>query len=281
MLQSLKTWSILRREKPDLVLVASPPVFAAAAVWLYCKLTRSTYVIDAHTGVFDDPRWTWLSWLSRFLAKGACCTIVTGEHTQGIVQGWGGSTEIIGAIPLLMQDVVLPPLDSGPHVVVVNTFSQDEPVEEVLKAAELIPEVNFHVTGNVNHARVRIPQTLPPNLRFTSWLSEAEYAGLLHQANVIVCLTTHDHTMQRGAYEAMAVHKPLVTSDWPLLRQTFSKGTIHTENRASNIAASIQKAIANSEALIQDMRALSTEQQLTFAQSIERLEQKVADNSAL
>ena len=142
-LQSFRTWSILWNQKPDYVLVASPPIFAVIAVWLYCKLTRSSYVIDAHTGVFDDPRWTWLTGLSQFLSKRALCTIVTGAHTEEIVQSWGGSTEIISTVPVLMNDIVLLDLDSGPHIVVVNTFSQDEPIDEVLARRNSFPPPIF------------------------------------------------------------------------------------------------------------------------------------------
>ena len=31
----------------------------------------------------------------------------------------------------------------------------------------------------------------------------------------ILALTTHDHTMQRGACEAVSLGVPIITSDWP------------------------------------------------------------------
>src|SRR5262249_50857117 len=71
LLQACGTFRRLRRDRAQLILVASPPVFAALTVWLYCRLMKARYVIDAHTGIFDDPRWTWLWPVSRFLARGA------------------------------------------------------------------------------------------------------------------------------------------------------------------------------------------------------------------
>ena len=60
-LQAATTFRRLLRDRPDVVFVASPPVFAVVAVWAYAKVSGTPYIVDAHTGVFDDPRWTWLS----------------------------------------------------------------------------------------------------------------------------------------------------------------------------------------------------------------------------
>jgi glycosyltransferase involved in cell wall biosynthesis len=41
--------------------------------------------------------------------------------------------------------------------------------------------------------------------------------------------------MQRGACEALWLGKPLITSDWPLLREYFYKGTVHVVNDCAGI----------------------------------------------
>lgn len=276
-MQATKTWSILRRERPDIVLVASPPVFAVLAVWLYCVLYRRRFVVDAHTGVFDDPRWTWLTAASRKLSRAAATTIVTGEHLQKAVQQWQAESNIIGTVPVDFGEFEAPDFEPGLHAVVVNTFSVDEPVDEVLKAAHLVPHINFHVTGNMKHARTSLNQVAPANLEFTGWLTDAEYAGLLRAADVVICLTTHDHTMQRGAYEAMALHKPLVTSNWSLLRANFNKGTVFTENSAVDIAAAIDRAVTESASLAAQMGILANEQKQVFDENIESLRKSLSN----
>ena len=267
-LQAATTFRRLLRDRPDVVFVASPPVFAVVAVWAYAKVSGTRYIVDAHTGVFDDPRWTWLSRLSRFLSRDALATVVTNRALADRVRAWGANVLIIGDVPVRFPDVRPADLGAGTHVVVINTFSQDEPVAEVIEAARLVPDAKFHITGNPRHARNAWKGTLSQNARFTGWLSDEEYAALLGAANMVVTLTTHDHTMQRGGYEAMAAEKPLITSDWPLLRETFSRGTLHVDNTAKGIAAAITQASVEQTTLTTEMRQLRRERSATFGHLI-------------
>jgi hypothetical protein len=55
--QAFRTFRLLSQERPDVVFVMTPPVFAVATVWLWCALNRIPYVVDAHTAAFAHPRW--------------------------------------------------------------------------------------------------------------------------------------------------------------------------------------------------------------------------------
>lgn len=258
-LQTLATFRQLWRDKPELILVASPPVIAVCAVWLYSRLLNIPYIVDAHTGVFDDPRWQWASALSRFFSRRAAATVVTNVYLKRQVESWGARALIIGDVPVDFPGAKPSDLGPGFHVVVINTYSQDEPLDEILAAAKALPDCRFHVTGNPRHARTNLSETVPPNARLTGWLSEESYAGLLLAADVIVCLTTHNHTMQRGGYEAMALEKPLITSNWELLRETFSSGTVHVDNTAAEIARAIMRVRTEQRELMAGMGGLRRE----------------------
>ena len=54
-------------------------------------------------------------------------------------------------------------------------------------------------------------------------------------------LTTRDHTMLRGAYEAIYQGTPVIVSDWALLRESFPEGAAHVENTAKAIVRGIQR----------------------------------------
>ena len=92
-------------------------------------------------------------------------------------------------------------------------------------------------------------------------------------------LTTRDHTMQRGAYEAMALEKPLITSDWPLLRETFNRGTIHVDNTAAGITAGIENAVRNHRSLAVEMKTLRLERNAEFEVSLNHLVAIVKNHS--
>ena len=273
LLQTVATWRQLLRDGADLVLVASPPTFAVLAVWLYCRIPGKRYIIDAHTGIFDDRRWTWLAPLNRFFARGAVTTIVTNRFLKDQVESWGAQAMIIGDVPVDFPAATPVELGPGSHVVVINTFSEDEPLDEVMKAAAKLPAVHFHVTGNLKHSRSTWTESPPGNVRFTGWVTDTEYAELLRAADVIMCLTTHDHTMQRGAYEAMALGKPLITSNWEILRETFSAGTIHVDNTADDITSAIAEAVANQAQMHSGMRELATRRLGIFQSNLNRLQE--------
>ena len=53
-------------------------------------------------------------------------------------------------------------------------------------------------------------------------------------------LATRDHTMLRGAYEAVYYGTSIIISDWPILRETFDDGTIHVDNRVPTIVEAVE-----------------------------------------
>ena len=55
-------------------------------------------------------------------------------------------------------------------------------------------------------------------------------------SDIIMDLTTRDNIVLMGAYEAISLQKPPITSDSKILREYFPIGTIHTGNTAETIA---------------------------------------------
>jgi glycosyltransferase involved in cell wall biosynthesis len=67
--------------------------------------------------------------------------------------------------------------------------------------------------------------------------------------------------MQRGAYEAMSWGTPIITSDWPLLRDTFPKGSIFVRNHAQDIARGVAVFMKQKELLRIEMQNLKAERE--------------------
>ena len=123
----------------------------------------------------------------------------------------------------------------------VATFTRDEPIALFFQAAALVPDVQFHVTGNYHRASERVLAGKPGNVRLTGFLPDADYVGLLLASDAVLSLTTMDHTMQRGAYEALYLGRPVITSNFDLLRRHFCKGSVHVGNTAEEIAAGVRQ----------------------------------------
>jgi glycosyltransferase involved in cell wall biosynthesis len=136
---------------------------------------------------------------------------------------------------------VHPTLEGSRNMTLVSTFTRDEPIELFFKAAALLPEINFHVTGNYRRADARTLDSKPANVRLTGFLPDADYVGLLLASDAVISLTTLDHTMQRGAYEGVYLGRPVITSNFDLLRRHFCKGTVHVDNTVDDIVAGVRR----------------------------------------
>ncbi len=270
-LQAARTLGLLLQKKPRLVYVQSPPGLAVLFVYIYCALTNGHFVVDAHSAAMQLPVWTRPRWFWGGLARKALTTIVTNKHFEQMLMDWGARALVLPDIPTTFPKSELYPLDDGFHVTVVNTFSADEPLEEILEAARNLKGVQFHVTGKVSRGDPKLVERAPGNVHFTDFLSAERYYSLLHASHAVMCLTTRDHTMQRGACEALSLGKPIITSHWMLLREYFHSGTVHVDNSRDGIRAGVREMKSNYDGYLSGIRELRASQQAEWEKKIGEL----------
>jgi glycosyltransferase involved in cell wall biosynthesis len=269
--QAIKTLRLLFRKHPKIVFVQSPPGFAVLFVYLYCALARARYVVDAHSAALLLPFWTRPGWLWHFLARHAIVTIVTSEHFQEKINGWGGRALVLHDIPTTFRQAGTYPLNGGFHVMVANTFSRDEPLAQMLEAAAGLEGVQFHVTGRKSRASQELLAKAPQNVQFTDFLPDESYYALMAASHAVICLTTRDYTMQRGACEALSLGKPIITSDWPLLREYFRAGTVHVANSGEGIRQGVLELKEHYDFYQTGIRQLQWMQQQEWQQKLAAL----------
>jgi glycosyltransferase involved in cell wall biosynthesis len=255
--QALATLASLVRRRPPTVFVQSPPSFATWVAALYAATFRAALVIDAHSDAFNRGFWMKPAWLNNAVLRRAAVTVVTSRHWAERIEAIGGRAVVVPAIPTRLVVGDPPPLAAF-SVAVVMTWAPDEPVEAVLAAARLSPDATFHLTGRPRDAE-RLADRLPPNVHLTGFLDEPTYNGLLAHAGAVMCLTTRDHTMQNGAAEALYLGSPIITSDWQVLREYFSRGTIHVDNSAEAIAAAVGRMMEDNDTFRAEVRSLRDE----------------------
>ena len=105
-----------------------------------------------------------------------------------------------------------------------------------LEAARKVPDVQFYITGSLEDVDPKVLNKKSGNVEFTGFLSDSQYVGLLRVSDAIISLTTLDHTMQRAAYEAVYLEKPVITSNFEILRRAFHLGTVHVDNNVEDIS---------------------------------------------
>lgn len=240
--QTFSTWIVLLRERPDVVFVMTPPPVAILAVYAYCAVRRKRYVVDAHTGVFLTRRWQWFQGLQFWLCRRAAMTIVTNDHIAALVRGRGAATTVIPDVPIEFADTDTAPVEISEFTVVcVTSFDRDEPIAAMVEAARRLSGIRFLMTGDWKSGAQPAPSELPPNLTLTGFLEAGMYGALLRQAGVVIALTTDDHTMQRGAYEAIYQGTPVIVSDTGVLREAFDEGAVHVDNSPDAIVDAVRQ----------------------------------------
>lgn len=271
-LQSIATWRILWRERPEVVLAMNPPIFCPLVVWLYARLSGARYILDSHTGAFADRKWRIWTFLHRFLARRALLNIVTTEFLSNLERSWGAASMILAEffpVDWVSEENVQPL--PGYNVAVITTFSPDEPIGEIIEAGRLVSGVTLHLTGDPSRARRELVKSAPEDVRFTGFLSEKEYVRLLKGVDAVMDLTTDNHTMLSGAFEALWLGKPLILSDWGVLRSYFDRGTVYVQNSRQGIAEGIQSMHHEKTKLIEEIRALRVQRYAEWKERIDRL----------
>jgi len=238
--QAFRTLQVLFKERPGAVHVQNPPFVCGLVVNFYCRMSGAEFVFEHHSAAFG-PMWDWALPIQKFLARRAATNIVTNQHWADVVRSWG-------ARALVMFDPFLDlpqgepfATEPGFNVAFVSTFAPDEPVEAVLRAAALLPDVHFYITGDTKKKPASFFADAPSNVTFTGFLDpNRQYLGLLRAVDAIMVLTTRNYTLQLGGCEAISVGKPLITSDWPYLRELFARGTVYVANTGEGIREGIR-----------------------------------------
>ena len=76
---------------------------------------------------------------------------------------------------------------------------------------------------------------------------------------MIMDLSTRDETLLMGGFEAISLGTPLITSNWPVLKDYFHAGTVHVASTVEGICAGVRRAQTENAALRAGMRQLRDE----------------------
>jgi glycosyltransferase involved in cell wall biosynthesis len=252
-----RTLALLLREKPSLLFVQNPSLLLTTIAVLLRPLFRYTLVNDLHTpyirltGIRKRIFWR----LQEFCARHADLTIVTNEGVKESLPAGGAVAILPDKIPSIGRSADREP-DGSTRVLFVCSFAEDEPYEEVRRAAALIDEsIAIFVTGNHRSAGWSTEE-MPPNLHLTGYLPVEEYEELLHSADIVMTLTAQENCLVCGAYEGVAAGKPLILSNRRALRDYFSAGAVYVDHTPESIAGGIRSVVGEREWLVGEIAEL-------------------------
>ncbi len=252
-----ETVRLLRTHRPELLFVQNPSLVLTVLAVLCRRPFGYSLVVDAHNeGVrpFDRP-YAAVRWITRRLLKAADVTIVTNDALATDVQAAGGYPVVLSdRLPEVPAMTASPGVDA-PDIAVIATYRPDEPIGAIMAAAAGMPDVRFAFSGPAGRYRGS-SAGLPSNVRLTGYLDEPEFWNLLSSAKVICDLTLKPDCLVCGAYEALALAKPMVLSEGPANRRVFGPAAVFTDNSPKDIAAAFRTALDERQRLADGARAL-------------------------
>lgn len=235
-----KTFSILKQERPHILVVQNPsiflPLFALAVKpWFGYKL-----IVDRHTNFkFDrrhspQPKWILFRCINRVTTRYADLTVVTNRGLRRIVRSLGGEAFVLPDKLPELKAQRLPSRYNSTHnngtILFVCSFSTDEPIDEVIEAfSGQNDDFVLYITGNwkkrFTEAEIK---ELSPKVVFTGFIDDNDFISLMAHVDGVIVLTKKEFILNCGAYEALSLNKPLLLSNTISLRSYFRNLAVYT-----------------------------------------------------
>jgi glycosyltransferase involved in cell wall biosynthesis len=137
-------------------------------------------------------------------------------------------------------------------------------------------EVTVYFSGNPVRPAVDWRIGAPANVKFTGFLPMHDYVDTIFSADIVVVLTTVDHCLLCGCYEAVAAEKPLITSDTAALRRHFF-GAEFVHHDVGSLATGIRRVLANPEHFRAQSKVMRTELTVEWKRQFSELEAAIGD----
>lgn len=244
-ISAARTIRAIVRLRPRAAIIAVPPFVAPLVAMPFLAALRAPFAIDVHSGAVLDRRWRWALGIIGAIGRRSVGAVVTIASLEGPLRERGVETMVIpDPLPRLapVPDTPLSKAAGRPVVVAICGWGSDEPIEELVASA----------TGRawqlVLTGQPRRTFDPPPNVTLAGFLDHEDYVARLAAADAIVVLTERDDTLLSGAWEAIALGRPLVVSGTAALRSTFGEGVVYVGGDAESIGGGIDRVLADKRA---------------------------------
>lgn len=258
---SLRTIVFILRKRPALVFCQNPSLILTCLLCGAKSFLGFELVVDRHsnfkfkTQTSKHLKWRIFHGLSDYTIRKSTLTVVTNGPLAKIVTDKGGRAAVLpDKLPDVRCSDRVGDLKKGTNFLFICTFSDDEPVEEVLKAfSELGEGYNLYVTGNYSKFSKWKPYSGESNIIFLGFVDEKHYRKYLNSCDATIVLTSMALTLNCGSYESVSAKKPQIVSDSPVIRNYFRMGAIYVpELDKKSIKCSVIKMTSGLEKMTKE-----------------------------
>jgi len=270
--KSIKTLSILIKENPDVLIITNNAWVLPALSIIYCKIKKTKLIFDTHSSGISGPNITYPNYLKKKFAKNVFLNIVTNTEHAKVITKWGGKPFVLPDPPLKLDDIITNEykVSNKINICYINTYSSDEPYNEVVNSVKNLNNITLYITGNYKNKNIKLINN--ENIIHTGFLNRSQYIDLLKKSDIIMTLTTQENTFQCGANEALSLAKPLITSNTNVLMNYFYKGTIFVNpNDENSIKDGIVLMIQQKDKFKNEMMELKYEKEREAINKVNKL----------
>lgn len=248
---SFRTVRLLVARRPSCLIVQNPSIALSALAVIFKPLLGYKLLIDAHNEAvrpYNNDHKFFL-YMARWIISRSDATIVSNDYLAQDVSGYGGC-------PIVVPDVLpdIPPKSSYDSsnereilFAFICTYAKDEPFAKVFEAAEALKgKAKLLVTGKV--PKYVKESTLSDNIALLGYIPDHDYISLLQKVDIVIDLTTMEHCLVCGSYEALQVEKPMILSKDEANERLFPCAIL-TKNDSQSICDAMTKAMREIEHL--------------------------------
>jgi glycosyltransferase involved in cell wall biosynthesis len=244
-----RTLRLLSQQRPKVVYVQNPSLILSLLVLAARPfLGRYRVLMDAHNEAvtpYTHAYWPVTS-LTRLALRAADITIVTNAALADEVRRIGGTPQILpDRLPTPPQAPrQAPAIDGQFRVMVVATYAADEPISDIIAAGRILgDQFQLRITGRETKLPAEQRAGLPSNVQQTGFLAEEDYWQLMHDSHLILDLTLKPNCLVCGAYESLAMLRPMVLTDNPATVDLFGNVAVFPKSAArDDIVTALRQA---------------------------------------
>ena len=247
------SWKIVRRERPSVCFTMNPSIFSSWWLSLLARIYNFRLVTDLHTVniKLTGLKKIFFEMVFNSGIRRSDLVIVTNSIYRETVLKLNANVVIVpDALPELKANAeeffsIQKKTSNKMQVLLVSSFDDDEPIDEVLAIDTDLDGVEILITGNWRKKYNSPPEK--KNIRFMGFVDKEEYERLLLSVDGLLVLTESEGCLCCGAYEAFSAGKPLILSRTMALKQFFGTAPIYTGNDSASILSALRKLKAEND----------------------------------
>lgn len=288
---ALKTFKLLRQERPRGVFAQNPPIFCPLVIVALKRSLGFRLVVDHHAvwsvkSIREPILSQMIAWLERFVVRRADANITPNNNWTHDFQEMGARNAFTYHDFLERKTGWNKPGSSfhqrlPPHrflVIAAHGGHPEELLEEEVAAVRGLPDYVLVITGRrgkIGHRLAKL--NLSGNVFYAGYLDQADYEALKRAADVALSLSKEPNTVPHALHEFLSYGTPTIVLKDDLLHSIFDGAIVEAEDTSpESIRESLRRTCEDSRfraSLLENIDANYRDRELLHEKELSKLKQ--------